>query len=181
MSLVDKATQFIALKHEGQYRRGLEIPYSTHLFGVARILKKAKYQENVVVAGLLHDIFEDSDATEQEVKDMFGEDILTLVKAVSEPDKSMPWRQRKQQAIDAIRFLEEEELAIALAEKIQNLNSMVYVIERLGDQAWYSFSANKNEQHWFYEQYFEEAKRYHPEAKLLAELEDSLKKLFSLA
>jgi (p)ppGpp synthase/HD superfamily hydrolase len=180
MSLVDKATQFIALKHEGQYRRGLEIPYSTHLFGVARILKKAKYRENVVVAGLLHDIFEDSDATEQEVKEKFGEEILTLVKAVSEPDKSIPWKQRKQQAIDEIRCLEEEELAIALAEKIQNVNSMTYVIERLGEQAWNSFSANKHEQHWFYEHYFEETKKHCPDAKLLPEFEESLNKLFSL-
>ena len=55
MSLVDQATQYTARKHEGQYRPGLNIPYSTHLFGVARILKAANYEEDIVVAGLLHD------------------------------------------------------------------------------------------------------------------------------
>ena len=45
MSLVDQATQYTVKKHEGQYRRGLNIPYSTHLFGVARIFKAIGYED----------------------------------------------------------------------------------------------------------------------------------------
>ena len=79
MSLVVQATQYTVKKHEGQYRRGLNIPYSTHLFGVARILKAAGYADDIVVAGLLHDVLEDTDATAEEVCELFGENILALV------------------------------------------------------------------------------------------------------
>ena len=180
MNLVDKAGQFIALKHDGQYRRGFDFPYSTHLFGVARVLKNAKYPEQVVVAGLLHDILEDSDTTEQELLENFGLYILELVKAVSDPDKSIPWKERKQYVIARIPQLTDEQMAITLAEKIQNLNSMTYVISTMGEEAWYGKSANKEEQRWFYEQYFEATKKYHSQTKLLGEFEECLEKLFSL-
>ena len=95
MNKIDKATQYIAKKHDGQYRRGLKIPYSTHLFGVARILKTAGYGESVIIAGLLHDVFEDTNASEEEVRELFGSEVLQLVKAVSEKDKSVEWYKRK--------------------------------------------------------------------------------------
>lgn len=180
MSLVDKATQFIALKHDGQSRRGLDIPYSTHVFGVARILKNAKYPEEIVVAGMLHDILEDSDATEQEIESIFGINILQLVKAVSSIDKSIPWRERKQLAIDSVKQLTEEEAAVAIAEKIQNLNAMAYVIQNNGEDAWFGNGANKSDQLWFYEKYFWEIKQYHPNSKLFKEFEQCVERLYSL-
>ena len=180
MSLVDKATQFIALKHEGQTRRGLDIPYSTHLFGVARILKTANYSEEIVIAGLLHDIFEDSNATEQEIEQLFGTDVLQIVKAISIPDKSIPWRERKQQSIDRVKALSDDEAAVCIAEKIQNLRAMDYVIRLHGEEKWYGNSANKNDQIWFYKSYLEEIKLYHPNNRLYQELEQSIHKLYSL-
>lgn len=178
MNLIDKATQYIAKKHDGQYRKGLNIPYSTHLFGVARILKTAGYGESVVIAGLLHDVFEDTNATEEEVKEIFGLEVLQLVKAVSEKDKSVEWYERKKQVIDIIAHLSEEELAVALAEKIQNLNSMEYVIETLGEPSWDFFSADKKDQQWFYESFLNETRIYHPDAILLNQMEEKVHKVF---
>ena len=180
MNLVDKATRYIALKHDGQYRRGLDIPYSTHLYGVARVLKTAKYSDQVVIAGLLHDILEDSDATVQEIEELFGAQILQLVKAVSEPDKSIPWKERKQKAIEKVKELNDDEISIAIAEKIQNLNSMAFVINNFGENAWYGESAKKSDQQWFYEHYFEETKKYHPNNRLLKEFEEGIQRLISL-
>lgn len=178
MGAVDVAIQFIAKKHDGQYRKGLNIPYSTHLFGVARILKTAGYGESVVIAGLLHDIFEDTDATEQEVVDLFGEEVLQIVKAVSEPDKSVEWYARKNEAISKVAILTEEQLAVAIAEKIQNLMAMHYVIEKLGEQAWKIFSANKADQRWFYESFLNECKVRWPDSKLLPLMESKFEKVF---
>lgn len=178
MGAVDVAIQFIAKKHDGQYRKGLNIPYSTHLFGVARILKTAGYGESVVIAGLLHDIFEDSDASEQEVLELFGEEVLQTVRAVSEADKSVEWYARKNAAISKVALLTEEQLAVALAEKIQNLMAMQYVIEKLGEQAWKLFSANKEDQRWFYESFLTECKVRCADAKLLPLMESKFKKVF---
>ena len=151
------------------------------MFGVARILKIAGYEEHVVIAGLLHDIFEDSDATEQEVVELFGEEVVQIVKAVSEADKSVEWYARKNAAITKIAFLTEEQLAVALAEKIQNLMAMQYVIEKLGERAWKLFSANKEGQHWFYESFLNECKVRCSDAKLLPLMEEKFGKVFKFA
>ena len=179
MSLVDQATQYTVKKHEGQYRRGLNIPYSTHLFGVARILKAAGYEDDIVVAGLLHDVFEDTDATEQEVRELFGDNILALVKAVSEPDKSLNWEQRKQHMINQIKYLSENTLAIVLAEKIQNVRAIKYELSQLGESTWSHFNAGKDMQYWYYDNIIEQTKKYHPNAVLLPDLEYGVKQLFA--
>ena len=179
MSLVDQATQYIARKHEGQYRRGLNVPYSTHLFGVARILKAANYEDDIVVAGLLHDVLEDTDATEEEVGELFGDNILTLVKAVSEPDKSLNWEQRKQHMINQIKYLNEGALAIFLAEKIQNVRAIKYELSQLGESTWNHFNAGKDMQYWYYANIIEQIKKYHPNAVLLPDLEYGVKQLFA--
>ena len=181
MSLVDQATQYTVKKHEGQYRRGLNIPYSTHLFGVARILKAAGYEDDIVVAGLLHDVFEDTDATEQEVRELFGDTILALVKAVSEPDKSLNWEQRKQHMINQIKYLSENTLAIVLAEKIQNVRAIKYELSQLGEATWNHFNAGKDMQYWYYDNIIEQTKKYHPNAVLLPDLEYGVKQLFAPA
>ncbi|MCJ8007286.1 hypothetical protein ACFFF5_07250 [Lederbergia wuyishanensis] len=45
MNMIDKTIQFVAIKHEGQYRKGTGIPYITHPFGVGMILQQAGYRE----------------------------------------------------------------------------------------------------------------------------------------
>ena len=179
MSLVDQATQYIARKHEGQYRGGLNVPYSTHLFGVARILKAANYEDDIVVAGLLHDVLEDTDATEEDVRELFGENILMLVKAVSEQDKSHNWKQRKQYMINQIKYLSENTLAIVLAEKIQNVRAIKYELSQLGESTWDYFNAGKDMQYWYYANIIEQIKKYHPNAVLLPDLECGVKQLFA--
>ena len=179
MSLVDQATQYIARKHEGQYRGGLNVPYSTHLFGVARILKAANYEDDIVVAGLLHDVLEDTDATEEDVRELFGENILMLVKAVSEQDKSLNWEQRKQYMINQIKYLSENTLAIILAEKIQNVRAIKYELSQLGESTWNHFNAGEEMQYWYYANIVEQIKKYHPNALLLPDLESGVKQLFA--
>ena len=67
-------------KHDGQYRKGTKIPYITHPFAVAMILKHHRYSDEVVAAGLLHDTLEDTDTTEQEILN-FSPYVLDLVRA----------------------------------------------------------------------------------------------------
>ena len=55
MNIIEKAFQFALQKHEGQYRKGTDIPYISHPFAVAMILKHYRYSDEVIAAGLLHD------------------------------------------------------------------------------------------------------------------------------
>ena len=178
MSLFDLATQFIAKKYDGVYRLGVVVPYTTHLYGVARLLKSVGYREEVVIAVLLHDCLEDEKATEEELQQHFGEEITELVKASTEPMKNVQWDERKQEVIDTIQYKSDEKLAIMLAEKIQNVRAITVEIAQFGERTWENFKAPKEKQEWYYRSIISEVKIYHPNAVLLHQLEQAVDKLF---
>ena len=75
---------FAAQKHAGQTRRDGS-PYIYYPIAVADELRKAGYDEKYQIVGVLHDVLEDTDATEAEVGE-FGEDVLEAVKLLTRPD-----------------------------------------------------------------------------------------------
>lgn len=178
MNLVDKATQLIALKYDGQRRTAMQIPYALHLFGVARMLKNNGYRDIVVTAGLLHDILEDNLASEAELIELFGPEVLALVKATTEMSKRYPWQTRKEYVIATIKDKSPDELAILLAEKIQNVKSIIAEIEQFGESLWENFNAPKERQEWYYRSIIKQVETYHPNALLLPQLQQAVDKLF---
>ncbi len=79
-NLINRALKTAAKYHDGQTRKGTDVPYITHPIEVSRILQKHGMNEDVIAAGLLHDILEDTEMTEDELKEKFGTRILKLVK-----------------------------------------------------------------------------------------------------
>lgn len=78
-----KAIAFAAEKHMGQTRQD-GTPYIFHPLTVAELLKRYGYDIDYQVAGVLHDVLEDTDATDEEVK-AFGKDVYEAVKLVTRP------------------------------------------------------------------------------------------------
>ena len=78
-----KAIAFAAKKHANQKRKD-GTPYIFHPLTVAELLKRYGYDIDYQVAGVLHDVLEDTDATDEEVK-AFGEDVYKAVKLVTRP------------------------------------------------------------------------------------------------
>ena len=82
LELLSRAIEYAARKHDGQTRQSGE-PYITHPLQVARILIDWEMDIYSVVAGVLHDTVEDTDATLDEIKKQFGRDVAFLVDGVT--------------------------------------------------------------------------------------------------
>lgn len=152
MSLLDLAIEFAAKAHAKQKRKGTNIPYISHPYGVGMILLEAKCKKEVVIAGLLHDTLEDTDTTEEEIENTFGLEVLNLVKGASEPDKGASWEERKQHTIEYLKDAPQAVRELACADKLHNLRSIKRDIAHLGEDAWDRFNRGKAQQKWYYKE-----------------------------
>ena len=76
------ALRFATEKHSGQYRKGGE-PYVTHPIAVSEMLKEKGYGIDYLIAGLFHDMLEDTSATEAEIEALGGAKVLEAVKLLT--------------------------------------------------------------------------------------------------
>ena len=80
-----KALEFTIIKHDGQYRKG-GLPYVTHPLSVSEMLRAKGYNTDYRIAGLFHDLLEDTDATEEEILELGGEVVLSAVKLLTKAE-----------------------------------------------------------------------------------------------
>lgn len=131
---IEQAIRAAALLHRDQERKGkAAYPYVTHLFSVASILADYTDDEDVIIAGLLHDTLEDTDYTALELAEDFGETVRQLVEGVTEPvpeaTADTPWRDtwkaRHARYIAQLKEAPPQSLLIAAADKIHNMRCTV--------------------------------------------------------
>lgn len=82
LSVVEKAYKMAERAHEGQIRKSGE-PYIIHPVNVALILAQLELDKESIVAGLLHDVIEDTVMTYDDVKREFGQEVADLVEGVT--------------------------------------------------------------------------------------------------
>lgn len=121
-----RALNFAARKHIDQRRKGSRAePYLNHLTEVAWLLAEATNGDDahLVVAGLLHDVIEDTDTSPEELTAEFGDDVAQLVLEVTD-DRRLPKAERKRLQVATATSKSERARMIKLADKISNLRSM---------------------------------------------------------
>jgi (p)ppGpp synthase/HD superfamily hydrolase len=145
--LVHRAMDRAAAAHDGHYRKepDRKVPYVSHCAMVGRLLERAGFDEIVVAAGILHDAVEDTDLTREDLAVEFGDDVANLVAGVTEQDKSLPWAERKSLYLDQLRQGPEQALAIACADKIHNLWSLI-LYRRAGMDPWVLLKSGREAQ-----------------------------------
>jgi (p)ppGpp synthase/HD superfamily hydrolase len=151
---LDEALRFAALCHQGQTRRGGNTPYFAHLAAVAMILDRAMFDEDTVIAGLLHDVVEDTAVTLADLADRFGADVAEIVRHCSEIKTdgrgvNRPWIDRKRDHIAALADAPLAARGVVLADKLHNLVSIEVDILR-GRPIWSEFHAAREEVLWYY-------------------------------
>jgi len=131
-----KALEFTIIKHDGQYRKG-GLPYVTHPLSVSEMLRARGYNMDYRIAGLFHDLLEDTDATEDEILALGGPDVLKAVKLLT--------KEKGYVMAEYISAIKENEIAVAVkvCDRLHNLKSAItaeeefrrkYILESLD---WY--------------------------------------------
>jgi (p)ppGpp synthase/HD superfamily hydrolase len=151
---LERALRWAAVCHQGQVRKGSGVPYFEHIVAVAMTLDRLGFGEDVVIAGLLHDVVEDTDATLDDVRDRFGPAVAELVGHGSEVKRDAagakrPWIDRKRDHLAALAAAPADARAVVLADKLHNLVSIACDL-RDGRPVWTLFNADRDRVLWYY-------------------------------
>ncbi|MDY6880136.1 MAG: bifunctional (p)ppGpp synthetase/guanosine-3',5'-bis(diphosphate) 3'-pyrophosphohydrolase [Desulfatiglans sp.] len=128
ISLIEKAYVYSAKVHQGQIRLSGE-PYLSHPLETAHILTQMKMDVVCIVAGLLHDTTEDTNATYDEIKRLFGEETANIVEGVSKISK-MQFASRKQRQAENVRKMilamsaDIRVILVKLADRLHNMRTL---------------------------------------------------------
>lgn len=180
------AVQLVCDLHRNHTRKGTTAPYVSHLLGVASLLLEHGADEDVAIAGLLHDVIEDADhlvgehgepvtgeQVEALVEEHFGERVLRIVLGNTDtvdPAHRGPddWTLRKTTYLDHLDdpgTSDDDVVLVSLADKVHNARALATDLERHGDAVWDRFNAGSSQAGWYYAELlrrFEERLGPHP-------------------
>jgi (p)ppGpp synthase/HD superfamily hydrolase len=122
--LTGEALAFADERHAGQTRDIEEVPFVTHPVEVACLLHEAGYSDEVVAAGVLHDVLEDTDAEPEDLVSRFGHDVASLVGAVSDDPTIEDPLERKAALRRQVAEAGERAAAVFAADKISKAREL---------------------------------------------------------
>ena len=159
MDRINQAFLMASELHRDQIRKGSDVPYLSHLMGVAYFVLDNGGSENQAIAALLHDAVEDQggESTLVKIRETFGEEVADFVLQLSDSvgDPKPPWRERKVNYLARMATASDEVIEILLADKVCNVMSVTRDYLRMGDELWLLFVGRKSGSMWYYREIYE--------------------------
>ncbi len=130
LDIIDRAYIYSARVHDGQMRLSGE-PYLSHPLEVAGILADMQLDAVSIAAGLLHDVIEDTHATEEDLEQIFGRDVVQIVAGVTKLSK-LTFNSSQARQAESIRKMllamanDIRVILIKLADRLHNMRTLQY-------------------------------------------------------
>ena len=127
---IKKAYDYAERLHAGQFRQSGE-PYIIHPLNVAYILAELHADRDTVCAGLLHDVIEDTEATKEDIAELFGKNVANLVDGVTKLAKMNFSSKEEENAANTGKIItgiteDIRIIIIKLADRLHNMRTLEY-------------------------------------------------------
>ncbi len=133
IEMIKKAYYFAEKYHEGYERLSGE-PYFTHVFETTKILAELGLRGKTLIAGILHDVIEDSGAEPEEIKEKFGEEVLSLVEGVTKLGKvryhGLDRHNESLRKLFVATAKDIRVIIIKLADRLHNIRTLEHIPEK---------------------------------------------------
>jgi (p)ppGpp synthase/HD superfamily hydrolase len=151
---IDLAVQL----HGRDSRKQSPVPMVAHLLGVCALVQQDGGDEDEAIAALLHDSLEDKPEliSAAAIEERFGRRVLQIVRVSTDTPEGYaggrkpPWKERKDAYLAHVRQTDPSLLRVTVADKVDNVRSLLADHARMGDALWSRFNAPKADQLWYY-------------------------------
>jgi (p)ppGpp synthase/HD superfamily hydrolase len=121
-----------------------ELPDIIHPVMVAVKLIKHNFPDEVVAAGLVHDVLEETDYPEEKLNEELGDGIMKIVRFVME-DKFTSGEQKRKNYHESIHNGCEGNVAVIIADRIHDLQNLLLDYEEFGSAVWHRFNCSREQ------------------------------------
>ncbi|MBQ2582107.1 MAG: bifunctional (p)ppGpp synthetase/guanosine-3',5'-bis(diphosphate) 3'-pyrophosphohydrolase, partial [Ruminococcus sp.] len=142
MNMLEEAIIYATVMHQGKVRKFNGRPFILHPMEVAQILSTMTSDEEIITAGILHDIVEDTDGTLEEIEKRFGQRVAFLVSSESEAefpgeDRADSWKRRKESSLETLKTSTDIGVKMLwVADKLANIRSLAGEYSAKGEAIW---------------------------------------------